>query len=173
LLMPSRKYVPYSVCLKLHNGALKEEEDANAERRPSYRKRNRKSVYARNAAGKRAEEQAVEEELKDMVTEGGTPRKKVIYPVVGHDGSCWIVLANITQARFGIASPDPKKEVERQRGFLRLVLASWSWSVSERVARTRPSLRWLSTSSRRSTTLWPSREWDRSATLFVVVCAFC
>jgi hypothetical protein len=116
--MPSRKYVPYSVCLKLHNGALKEEEDANAERRPSYRKRDRKSVYARNAAGKRAEEQAVEEELKDMVTEGGTPRKKVIYPVVGHDGPCWIVLANITQARFGIASPDPKKEVERQRGYL-------------------------------------------------------
>jgi hypothetical protein len=116
--MPSRKYVPYSVCLKLPNGALKEEEDANAERRPSYRKRNRKSVYARNAAGKRAEEQAVVEELKDMVTESGTPRKKVIYPVVSHDGPCWIVLANITQTWFGVASPDPKKEVERQRRYL-------------------------------------------------------
>jgi hypothetical protein len=76
------------VCLKLHNSALKKEEDANAERRPSYRKRDRKSVYARNAAGKYAEEQAVEEELKDMVTESGTPRKKVIYPVACHDGSC-------------------------------------------------------------------------------------
>jgi hypothetical protein len=84
------------VYLKLHNGALKEEEDANAERRPSYRKRDRKSVYARNAAGKRAEEQAVEEELKDMVTKSGTPRKKVIYPAVGHDGPYRIVLINVT-----------------------------------------------------------------------------
>jgi hypothetical protein len=106
------------VCLKLHNGALKGEEDANAERRPSYCKRDCKSVYARDAAGKRAEEQAVEEELKDMVTESGTLRKKVIYPVVSHDGPCWIVLANITQAWFRIASPDLKKEVERQRGYL-------------------------------------------------------
>jgi hypothetical protein len=86
--MLSRKYVPYSVCLKLHNSALKEEEDVNAERRPSYRKRNRKSMYARNAAGERAEEQAVEKELKDMVTESDTPRKKVIYSVVGHNGPC-------------------------------------------------------------------------------------
>jgi hypothetical protein len=75
LLTPYRKYIPYSKCLKLHNGALKEEEDACAERMPSYRRRDRKSVYARNAAGKRAEEWAVEEELKDMVSEDGTPRK--------------------------------------------------------------------------------------------------
>jgi hypothetical protein len=73
------------VYLKLHNGALKEEEEANAERQLSYHKRDRKSVYARNTAGKRAEEQAVEEELKDIVTKSSTPRKKVIYPAVGYD----------------------------------------------------------------------------------------
>jgi lipocalin len=116
--MPSRKYIPYSVCLKLHNGALKKEEDTNAERRPAYRKRDHKSVYACNAAGKRAKEQAVEEELRDMVTESSTLRKKVIYPAVGHDGPYQIVLANITQAWFEVASPDPKKVVERQHGYL-------------------------------------------------------
>jgi hypothetical protein len=73
------------VCLKLHNGALKKEEDANAERQLSYYKRDRKSVYTRNTASKHAEEQAVEEELKDIVTKSSTPRKKVIYPIIGYN----------------------------------------------------------------------------------------
>jgi hypothetical protein len=118
LLTPYRKYIPYSKCLKLHNGALKEEEDACAERTPSYRRRDRKSVYARNAAGKRAEEWAVEEELKDMVSEDGTPRKRVMYTAVGRIGSYLTVLANIVQARFGVAILDTKKEVRRQREHL-------------------------------------------------------
>jgi hypothetical protein len=53
-------------------------------------------VYARNTAGKRAEEQAVEEELKDIVTKSGTPRKKVIYPAVGYNRLYRIVLVNVT-----------------------------------------------------------------------------
>jgi hypothetical protein len=113
--MLSRKYVPYSKFLTLHNGALKEDEDACAERKPSFRKRDRTSVYARNAAGKRAEERAVEEELKDMVSEDGTPRKKVIHAVMRHFGPYPTVLANITQSRFGVAFLDPTKEIRRQR----------------------------------------------------------
>jgi hypothetical protein len=42
-------------------------------------------MYARNIASKRAEEQAVEEELKDIVTKGSTPRKKVIYAATGYN----------------------------------------------------------------------------------------
>ena len=81
-----RKYIPYSKCLNLHNGSLNKDDNASAERKPSYRKRDRTSVYARNAANKRAEEWAVEEELKDMVSEDGTPRKKVLYAIVGCSG---------------------------------------------------------------------------------------
>jgi hypothetical protein len=75
-------------------------------------------VYARNAAGKRAEEWAVEEELKDMISEDGTPRKKVIYTTVDRNGPYQNVLANLTQAQFGVAYLDPKKEVRRQREHL-------------------------------------------------------
>jgi hypothetical protein len=77
LLTFIRKYSPFSKYLKLHNGAVYEDDDPMAERKPNLRKRDRKSTVARSNAQKQAEELATVAALENMQDDDGTPRKKV------------------------------------------------------------------------------------------------
>jgi hypothetical protein len=82
VLTDPSKFVPFNKHLKLHNGAIVREEDPDAERVPTYRKRTRTSQIARHKAANRAEALAEEEEFQALTAEGGSPRKRVSCPLL-------------------------------------------------------------------------------------------
>jgi hypothetical protein len=95
LLTLGSRYSPFNKHLKLHNGAIKDDEDPEGEYKPKIRKRDRKSMVARDKAMGRAEELAVTKALEEMVDDDGTPRKKVSHPILGRTGPLWAIMANL------------------------------------------------------------------------------
>lgn len=94
MLTLSRKYIPHSMHLALHNGAINEAEDPASDRRPGKAGRDKKSIAARLGAQKRATEIAEQRELDEMMDEE-TPRKKVGWALLGHFGPFWLTLGSV------------------------------------------------------------------------------